>query len=339
VRTRYREAQYYAGSIFQGFSQHEIYDIIQELQTQKRLFFIMNVLSLFDGISCGYLALKRAGIKVDKYYASEIEKHAEAVSRYNFPDIVRLGDVNNYEQWKLPQIDLLIGGSPCQDLSIAKAGRKGLQGEKSSLFFKYAECLKILKPKYFMLENNASMPKEAKAAISEIMGVEPILIDSALVSAQMRKRLYWTNIPVQQPRDKGITLQSVLESGVVDREKSLCLTRRYSVSYGSQDYFRRRYFGKHFGQFVFEGNATPEEHKIVFKTYGGYSGVEVDGYIRQMTHIECERLQTLHDNFTKYGLYEDGEIRKVTKQPRYEMIGNGWTVDVIAHIFKGLNNA
>lgn len=299
----------------------------------------MNVLSLFDGISCGRLALERAGITLDKYYASEIEKHAEAVSRYNYPDIVRLGDVNTYEQWELPQIDLLIGGSPCQDLSIAKEDRKGLQGEKSSLFFKYVECLKRFKPKYFLLENNASMPKEAKETISQMLGVEPILINSALVSGQMRKRLYWTNIVgVTQPADKGITLQSLLESGVVNREKSLCLVSRYSGFNGTQAYLRRRYFGKNFGQAVFEGNATPEEHKTAYKESLRGIDVEVDGYMRQMTHIECERLQTLPDNFTKYGIY-DGVTKDVAKLHRYRMIGNGWTVDVIAHIFKALHNA
>lgn len=297
----------------------------------------MNVLSLFDGISCGMLALKRADIPIGVYYASEIEKHAEAVSRYNFPDIVRLGDVNNCGQWDLPQIDLLIGGSPCQDLSIAKSNRKGLNGEKSSLFFKYVECLRKFKPKYFLLENNASMSVDAKNAISEIMGVEPILINSSLVSAQSRKRLYWTNIPVGELTDKGITLQSILESGKVDRDKSLCITRRYAGYHScSQPYYRYRYFGKSFWQPVFEGNATPEDHKVAYKKYGRYTEVELDGYMRQLTHTECEKLQTLPTDFTKYGVYEDGNVNEVSIVPRYEMIGNGWTVDVIAHIFSGL---
>ena len=297
----------------------------------------MKVLSLFDGISCGMVALERAGIPVDVYYASEIEKHAEAVSRYNYPNIVRLGDVNNYEKWELPQIDLLIGGSPCQDLSVAKANREGLKGNKSSLFFKYVACLELFKPKYFLLENNNSMSKEAKGTITEIMGVEPIMINSSLVSGQLRKRLYWTNIQgVTQPEDKGITLQSLLDSGVVDREKALCITRRYAGFNGSQDYFRHRYFGKSFGQPVFEGNATPQEHKIAYKEHGKYSGVELDGIMRQMTHNECERLQTLSDDYTKFGVYENEVIKEVPKGYRYEMIGNGWTVDVIAHIFNGL---
>lgn len=292
----------------------------------------MRVLSLFDGISCGMVALERAGINVSDYYASEIDKHAEGVSTYNFPNIMRLGDVNNCNEWDLPQIDLLIGGSPCQDLSIAKANRKGLNGERSGLFWRYVECLEKFKPKYFLLENNNSMPREAKDTISKILGVEPIMINSALVSGQLRKRLYWTNIPdVNQPQDKHIFLSDILESGVVDRDKALCLTRRYAGFSGSQDYFRHRYFGKSFGQAVFEGNATPEEHKQVYKSFGRYSGVEIDGTIRQMTHTECEKLQTLPIDYTRYE-YIDGEVKEVPKGARYEMIGNGWTVDVITHI-------
>lgn len=296
----------------------------------------MNVLSLFDGISCGMLALERVGVNVEKYFASEIDAHAEGVSQHNFPNIIRLGDVNNYKEWDLPEIDLLIGGSPCQDLSIAKANREGLNGERSGLFWKYVECLKKFKPKYFLLENNNSMPKEDKDTISEILGIEPILINSALVSAQLRKRLYWTNIPgVELPKDKEISLSEIIESGVVDREKSLCLTRRYAGFNGSQDYFRHRYFGKSFGQAVFEGNATPAEHKQAYKDFGRYSGIEIDGTMRQMTHNECEKLQTLPLDYTKYELV-GGEIKETPKGARYEMIGNGWTVDVIAHIFTHL---
>lgn len=297
----------------------------------------MKILSLFDGISCGMVALKRAGIQVEKYYASEIEKHAEAVSMFHFPEVIRLGDVNNYEEWELPQIDLLIGGSPCQDLSIAKANREGLDGERSGLFWRYVQCLEKFKPQYFLLENNNSMPKEAKDTITKILGVEPIMINSALVSGQLRKRLYWTNIPgIELPNDKGISLKDVILSGEVDRDKALCLTRRYAGFNGSQDYFRHRYFGKSFGQAIFEGQATPEEHKQAYKKYGKYSGVEVDGTIRQMSHIECERLQTLPDDYTKYELIGN-EVKETPKNARYEMIGNGWTVDVIAHIFRGLN--
>lgn len=287
------------------------------------------------------IALERAGIHVEKYFASEINRHAEAVSKFHYPDIIRLGDVNGCSEWNLENIDLLIGGSPCQDLSIAKANRKGLDGKRSSLFWRYVDCLQKFKPMYFLLENNNSMPKEAKDTISEILGVEPIMINSELVSAQLRKRLYWigkrnadgtySKINVELPNDRGITLQSILESGTVDRQKALCLTRRYAGFNGSQDYFRHRYFGKSFGQAVFEGNATPEEHKEAYKKSGKYSGISIDGTMRQMQHVECERLQTLPDGYTEFGIYS-GAVEAVPKGARYEMIGNGWTVDVISWI-------
>jgi DNA (cytosine-5)-methyltransferase 3A len=245
----------------------------------------MNVLSLFDGISCGRVALERAGIKVDKYYASEIEPNAIKVTQQHYPDTIQLGDVTkiDFNQFK-GKIDLLIGGSPCQDMSIAKANREGLRGERSGLFFTYVNARDIIQPKYFLLENNYSMPKEACEEITSIMGVEPIMINSALVSAQSRKRLYWTNIPnVTQPEDKGILLKDIIESGTVDRDKALCLTRRYAGFQGSQSYLCRRYFGKSFGQAVFEGDIdtdlstflAPEIFQALVK------GLEADGYSKQ----------------------------------------------------------
>ena len=299
----------------------------------------IKVLSLFDGISCGMVALKRAGIKVNNYYASEIEPHAEGVSRYNYPEIIRLGNIEDYKTWGNLDVDIIIGGSPCQDLSIAKKNRQGLDGRKSGLFWKFVECVEHFKPKYFLLENNGSMPNEARDTISKVMGVEPIMINSNLVSAQMRKRYYWTNIPnVEQPKDKGILLSDIIESGFVDRDKSLALTRRYAGLSGSQGYFKRRYFGKSFGQAIFEGDAPVSEHKEIFKKYGGYAEENnlPNGYARRMNHVECERLQTLPDNYTEYERKEDGEIKKTPKNIRYEMIGNGWTVDVIAHIVSNI---
>jgi len=179
----------------------------------------MKVLSLFDGISCARVALERAGIPVEAYYASEIDKYAIQISQKNWPDIKHYGDVRGMDrEWQqviLPQkIDLLIGGSPCQDLSIAKKDRKGLDGERSGLFWEYVRILKEVKPKYFILENVNSMPKEAKELITKTLGVEPIMINASLVSAQNRKRLFWTNIPnVTQPEDRGILLKDILENG------------------------------------------------------------------------------------------------------------------------------
>lgn len=181
----------------------------------------MKILSLFDGVSCARVALERAGIDVEWYGASEIDKYAIQVSQKNYPDIYHIGDVKKVDRnWNVHMdgIDLLIGGSPCQDLSIAKKGRKGLDGERSGLFWEYVRILKELKPKYFILENVNSMPKEAKALITETLGVEPIMINAALVSAQNRKRLFWTNIPgVTLPEDRGILLKDILQGNVDEK--------------------------------------------------------------------------------------------------------------------------
>jgi len=183
----------------------------------------MKILSLFDGISCARVALERAEILVEEYYASEIDKYALQISQKNYPDIKQLGNVQSIAptepitEW-LGEIDLLIGGSPCQDLSIAKKDRKGLDGERSGLFWEYVRILKEVKPKYFILENVNSMPKEAKELISKTLGVEPVMINAAFVSAQNRKRLFWTNIPnVTLPEDKGILLKDILEEKVDEK--------------------------------------------------------------------------------------------------------------------------
>jgi len=192
----------------------------------------MNVLSLFDGISCARVALDRAGVPVKTYFACEIDKHAIKVSQTQYPDIVHLGDVR--EVTSLPEpIDLLIGGSPCTDLSIAKKNRQGLAGEHSSLFWEYVRLWELVTPRFFILENVASMPKADRDIITETLGVEPILIDAALVSAQSRKRLFWTNLPTSQPDDRGIVLRDILEPDAeVDESfmvngKSFCLTATY----------------------------------------------------------------------------------------------------------------
>jgi DNA-cytosine methyltransferase len=171
----------------------------------------MNVLSLFDGISCAYEALLKAKKPIGTYYASEIDKNAIKVSTQNHPDIVRLGDVREITAVNLPAIDLLIGGSPCQDLSIAKKDRKGLEGDRSSLFWDYVRLKNELNPKYFILENVASMPQKDKDIITEALGVQPVLFNASLVSAQSRKRLFWTNIKFDLPEDKGIVLKDILQ--------------------------------------------------------------------------------------------------------------------------------
>ncbi len=183
----------------------------------------MKVVSLFDGISCAYEALQRAGLPVTSYHASEVDKYAIEVSQRNHPEIIQVGDVKELTIDKLgmgfdDRIDLLIGGSPCQDLSIAKANRKGLDGERSGLFWEYARLVRVLRPRYFILENVASMPEEAKRTITMTLGVAPIMIDAQLVSAQRRKRLFWTNIPnVVLPEDRGIHLRDILEHEVDEK--------------------------------------------------------------------------------------------------------------------------
>jgi DNA-cytosine methyltransferase len=178
----------------------------------------MNVLSLFDGMSCGRIALERLGIKVDNYYASEIDKYAMKVSEANYPDIIQVGDVTELDTSTLPNIDLVIGGSPCQGFSFA-GKQLAFDDPRSALFFEFVRCVKELKPKYFLLEN-VRMKKEYLDVISEYMGVEPIMINSALVSAQNRVRYYWTNIPnIEQPEQRGIVLRDILESSDIWSKK------------------------------------------------------------------------------------------------------------------------
>lgn len=303
----------------------------------------MNVLSLFDGISAGQVALERAGIKVDKYYASEIDKYAIQVTQKNYPDTVQIGDVTkvSYENGILEygnvmqdvgKIDLLIGGSPCQGFSFA-GKQLNFEDDRSKLFFEYVRLLEETKPKYFLLEN-VKMKKEYQDVITKYLGVEPIEINSALVSAQTRKRLYWTNIPnIEQPKDKKIMLKDVIEGeGIkVDREKSFAII----ASIGRTT--PREYFYKNQGQMVF---VDRDKAYCIDANY--YKGANWQQYIskarrqlviefinnnylvRKLTPIECERLQTLPDNYTE----------GISNTQRYKCLGNSFTVDVIAHIFK-----
>lgn len=289
----------------------------------------MKVLSLFDGITCGRVALQRAAIPVDRYVAYEIDDAAIQISKHNHTDIEREGDVFKGDYTQYEGFDLAIGGSPCTYWSVATKDRETTsEGMGFQLFLQFVRALKESKAKHFLYENNFSMAKEIKAEITKYLGVEPILINSSLVSAQNRKRYYWTNIPnVGQPEDKGILLQDIIESGTVDRPKSLCLARRTVGNVGSQAYMRRRYFGKSFAQMVFE-NCSPEEQKALWKQ-DPYEEFETEGYIRGLTVTECERLQTLPDGYT--------DVEGLSKIKRCEALGNGWTVDVISHILKHIN--
>lgn len=192
----------------------------------------MNVLSLFDGISCGRVALDRAGINVKNYYASEIDKYAIKISEANYPEIIRLGDVTNWKSWDIDweSIDLLIGGSPCQGFSFA-GHQLAFDDPRSALFFEFVNILnhiKQLNPGVKFLLENVRMAKEHENVISYYLGVEPELINSALVSAQNRERLYWTDWHIEQPKDRGIILADIIEDGFVDRDKAHCLTASYA---------------------------------------------------------------------------------------------------------------
>ena len=225
----------------------------------------MNVLSLFDGMSCGRIALERANIKIDKYYASEIDKYAIKVAKENYPDTIQVGDVRNVKATDFPDgIDILLGGSPCQGFSFS-GKRLNFDDPRSKLFFEYVRLLKDLKPKWFLLEN-VRMKQECQDVISEHLGVKPIALNSRLVSAQNRYRLYWTNIPfTDELEDRKIMLKDILEDGfITDRDKSHCLDANYFKG-GNL----KQYFNKHRRQLVFSsndlchiGNAAEFDHYI-----------------------------------------------------------------------------
>lgn len=413
----------------------------------------MNVLSLFDGMSCGQIALQKLGIKVDKYFACEIDKYAMQVTQNNFPDTIQLGDVQFVTKETLGnhKIDLILGGSPCQGFSFA-GKNLNFQDPRSALFFEFVRLVKELKPRYFLLEN-VRMKKESRDIISDYMGCEPIEINSALMSAQNRRRLYWTNIPgVTQPKDKGIVLKDIILSGsecdmvvnvgkdihkenidvskpinpnstnqinpdksakskssdkkgtqphMQDRvfdikgkshaltstfanrtkvgeikrgdeielndnqkkkidkinpslDKANCLTEAIGRGGSSSEFltsvkkktmiideeikagaFRARSLDKD-GKRVGWKETKPSQNLELRKDEksNSLSSVQKDNvlakdklYWRKLTPIECERLQTVPDNYTDC----------VSNTQRYKMLGNGWTVDVVAHILKGIN--
>lgn len=278
----------------------------------------LNVLSLFDGMSCGQIALQKAGIKVNQYFASEIKPHAIKVTQHNFPNTIQLGSVLDVKASDLPKIDLLIGGSPCQDFSSANKEKLGLQGEKSGLFYEYLRLLKECEPKYFLLENVA-MDDYSYAAISEMLGTYPININSELVSGQLRQRSYWTNIGpesfdlfgnrysmIPQPRNKKIKFQDLLENGYTDRLKARCILESESRPLVSKDKLFRRYNELGFINIVFD---NPD--------------CKYNENIRILTQTELERLQTVPEGYTSILKRNDAAC----------LLGDGWTVDTIAHIF------
>lgn len=261
---------------------------------------------MFDGISCAQVALNRIGIKDYTYYASEVDKYAIKVTQHNYPNTIQLGDVLNISH--IDNIDLLIGGSPCQGFSDSGLGLN-FNDPRSKLFFEYVRILNNIKPKYFLLEN-VRMKKEWSDTITDILQTNPVMIDSALVSGQSRKRLYWTNIPLTElPEDKNIKLQDVLESGFTDRDKSYCIDASYYKGGSLKMYLEK------------------QRRQIVFNQSERRLMVNENNIIRMLTPLGCERLQTLPDNYTNVG---------ISKKQRYKAIGNGFIVDVICHILKGL---
>jgi DNA-cytosine methyltransferase len=376
----------------------------------------VNVLSLFDGMSCGMLALDRLGIKVDKYYASEIDKYAMQVSAANYPEIIQVGDVCDLKSEDFKDIDLILAGSPCQGFSFA-GKQLAFDDPRSALFFEFIRLLKEIKPKYFLLEN-VKMKKEYLQIISEQVsacypeipfGIEPIFINSSLVSAQSRQRYYWTNIPnVEQPKDREIVLKDILEDGFdTERDKSHCLDANYYKGSSVENYFKKsrrqmvfkdsesndmvlapqnlvddtndlpkksqtiksQYYKSSKANFERSGtfHATGIPQKLVEIKAGAFRARSLDEngkrvawkdvkpkqvletrkdeksnsitsvqkdnvltkdevYWRKLTPIECERLQTVPDNYTNH----------VSNTQRYKMLGNGWTIEVIAHILKGM---
>jgi site-specific DNA-cytosine methylase len=267
----------------------------------------MNVLSLFDGVSCAFLALKEAGIPVKSYFASEVDDKCITVSRENHGDLItHIGDVKKVNESKVPvdKIDLLIGGSPCQDVSCA-GKRKGLTGERSGLFYEYLRILHLFKPTWFILENVGSMKNSDKDEITKYLGVQPIEINSNLVTAQNRKRYYWTNIPnVTPPADKKITIKQVSqESGNV-----FIVASRGRVGPD----------GKHFQNLEPRSDGKTNTLTSVLKD----NYLSVNGELRNLTPEEYEELQGIRRGYTK----------AVAKGSRYKMVGNAFTVPIIAHI-------
>jgi DNA-cytosine methyltransferase len=350
----------------------------------------IKVLSLFDGISCAQVALKALGYEPE-YYASEIDKYAITITQLRHPETKQLGSVTDIKGAEFTGIDLLIGGSPCQDLSVAKVGRLGLAGERSKLFFEYVRLLKEVNPKYFVLENVASMSKENKNKITEIMGVEPILINAALVSAQSRKRLFWTNIPgIEQPTDRGILLKDIIEKGFVVDDKARTITASYSKGANIKNIGTHRerqlvwlapiqvgqvakgmsgrvysingksvalkaggggsgaktglydFSEAHAGRIVgrkLDENGTRKDYSDIkavqmleinenpsktntLSTVAKDNVIAWRQFVRPLTPVECERLQSLPDEYTE----------GVSNAQRYKALGNAFNAEVVRHI-------
>ena len=356
----------------------------------------MNVLSLFDGMSCGQIALDQLNIMVDNYFASEIDKHAMKVTQYNYPNTIQIGDVKKVKSSDLPKIDLLYGGSPCQGFSYA-GKQLNFEDERSKLFFEFVRVLKEVKPKYFLLEN-VKMKQEYQDIITKYLGVEPVKINSKLFSAQSRERLYWTNIKIEElPKSNDTVIADILDLNIVNkRENKILMTksdfkvkvRKNYIDKKELASFLRSHKNKTIKQIADFTSAPKTMVEHWFRLDNSFSipqidywdklkkclNITSDEYDKQITEFEiknntydmakriyhidgkhptlttltvgqrktitdgkelfyltplhCERLQTVPDDYTKI----------VSDRQRFKMLGNGWTVEVIKHIFKGLKN-
>ena len=335
----------------------------------------LNVVSYFDGMSCGQIALERAGIPVKNYFAYEIDKYAIQVTQKNYPNTKQMGSVTEAKLHELPETDLLIGGSPCQGFSFA-GKQLNFKDPQSILFFEFVKAKKILNPTYFLLEN-VVMKKEYQDIITNFLRVEPIKINSSLVSAQNRERLYWTNIEnIKQQEDKGILLKDIVfddalfcgrvvgrridENGrrqdysdiqavqryelrtdgkfgaltTVQKDNMVLIKESYNKLMLSEKeiaYMNRQVKGgRTHWDFKHHSDINNEKASaVVANFFKGvpYNVLKANSCIRKFHPIECERLQTVPDNYTDC----------VSNTQRYKMLGNGWTVDVIAHIFNQLS--
>ena len=346
----------------------------------------IKVLSLFDGMSCGQIALDQLGIDVDKYYASEIDKYAIQITQKNYPKTIQVGNICKLDPKDFQDVDLIMGGSPCQGFSFA-GKQLAFDDPRSKLFFEFVRMVEGIKPKYFLLEN-VRMKKEYLQVITDMLGVEPIFINSALVSAQSRQRYYWTNIPnIEEPEDRGIVLKDILENDFSsEKDKSYCIDANYFKGASVEQYkkkSRRQLVSKPKqvgiatdinGHDILKRVYSPEGKSPTLNTMGGgnrepkvaVSSESISKYVpdksakycdpynkkiikgdksttlrtnssngnmwvneqqknltwRKLTPLECERLQTVPDNYTE----------GVSNTQRYKMLGNGWTVEVIKHI-------
>lgn len=295
----------------------------------------MKVLSLFDGISCGMVALERAGIPVERYVAYEIEPNAIKISQKNYPQIEHCGDVTTADFTQYQGFDAIFAGFPCQDLSINKANREGLKGKRSGLFWQLVRAIKEVKPKWILVENNWKMPEEDLRIITQELGVEPILCNSADVSPQQRYRFVWTTIPAVLPIPK----KDIVVADIIDGTNGENLISEVRFN-GHEKCTDRKDKPVRIGT-IGKGGQGERVYSIYGKSVtltanGGGRGAKTGLYlindtVRKLTPLEAERCQTLPDNYT--------EVDGISMTNRLKRIGNGWTVDIIAHLLKGLCEA